>query len=383
MSETLHTGIIVIGGGIGGLATAIALRRAGFDVAVFERVPTLQAVGAGLTLWPNASKALGQLGLSEALAAISVPNRDSEIRTWDGRRLSLIPPDELIKRFGAPLIAVHRADLQGSLLDALGAKQPHLGARCVGIDADGAGVTARFADGRVVRGNVLIGADGLHSVVRARLFGDQPPHYAGYTAWRGVTTFPAERVVSGESQGAGQRFGIVRLDSGRVYWFATASLPEGGDDPPDQRQATLLARFAGWHAPIAEVIAATDEAAILRNDIYDRDPLPRWGRGRVTLLGDAAHPMTPNLGQGACQAIEDAVVLAKCLHAAPDLTAGLRAYETRRRAHANRVVRLSRLFGAISQWQHPLARAMRTALYRSTPLALQLRQLAPIVGHEV
>jgi 2-polyprenyl-6-methoxyphenol hydroxylase-like FAD-dependent oxidoreductase len=359
------------------------LRRAGFDVADFERVPTLQAVGAGLTLWPNASKALGQLDLGTALAAISVPNRDSEIRTWDGRRLSLIPTRDLVARFGAPLIAVHRADLQGILLDALGAEQLHLGARCVGIHDDGAGVTAHFADGRAVRGGALIGADGLHSVVRAHLCGDQPPRYAGYTAWRGVTAFPAERVVPGETQGAGQRFGIVRLDSGRVYWFATANLPEGSDDPPGERRATLLARFAGWHAPITEVIAATDEAAILRNDIYDRDPLPRWGRGRVTLLGDAAHPMTPNLGQGACQALEDAVVLAKCLRATSDLAAGLRAYESQRRLHANRVVRLSRLFGVISQWQHPVGSALRSALYRRTPLALQLRQLAPIVGHEV
>ena len=383
MSTPFQTDIIIIGGGIGGLATAIALRRAGFGVAVFERVATLQALGAGLTLWPNASKALGQLGLTSPLATISVPSGDSEIRTAQGQTLSRIPARELIARFGAPLIAVHRADLQRVLIDALGAENLHLDRRCVGIDEEGAVVTARFADGGVVQGKVLIGADGLHSIVRTHLFGERPPRYAGYTAWRGVTTFPPERVVPGETQGAGQRFGIVRLDGGRVYWFATANLPEGGIDPPGQRRERLLARFAGWHRPIADVIAATDEAAILRNDIYDRDPLPRWGRGRLTLLGDAAHPMTPNLGQGACQALEDAIALGKCLRDAPDLVAGLRAYELQRRPHANRVVRLSRLFGVVSQWQHPLTCALSAAIFRATPHAIQLRQLAPIVGHEV
>lgn len=383
MSTSLQTDIIIIGGGIGGLATAIALLRAGFDVAVFERVANLGAIGAGLTLWPNASKALGQLGLAPALAAISVPSGDSEIRTAQGQPLSRIPARELIARFGAPLIAVHRADLQRVLIDALGAENLHLDRRCVGIDDDGATVTARFADGGVVRGKILIGADGLHSAVRTHLFGERPPRYAGYTAWRGVTAFPPERVVPGETQGTGQRFGIVRLDGGRVYWFATTNLPEGGTDPPGQRRESLLARFAGWHRPIADVITATDEGAILRNDIYDRDPLPRWGRGRLTLLGDAAHPMTPNLGQGACQALENAIVLGKCLRDAPDSVAGLRAYERQRRAHANRVVRLSRLFGVVTQWQHPLACALRAAIFRATPRAIQLRQLAPIVGHEV
>jgi 2-polyprenyl-6-methoxyphenol hydroxylase-like FAD-dependent oxidoreductase len=377
-----HTDVIIIGGGIGGLAAGIALRQAGLTVAVFERTPVWEAVGAGLSLWPNAMYALQKLGLGTPMAALGTPQADAVIRTWRGEPLSCLPASEMARRFGSPLIGIHRADLQHILLDALGADAIHLGAECVGIEEHTTGVRVTFADGSCAEGAALIGADGLRSAVRAHLWGSAPPRYAGYTAWRGVTLGGAQ-TIAGEWWGRGVRFGAVPLSEGRVYWFASVTTPEGGADRPDERKLTLLRLFAGWDVPVLTLIAATGDAAILRNDIYDRAPLPRWGRGRVTLLGDAAHPMTPNLGQGAGQALEDAVVLGACLGASSDPASALRAYEERRRARTAAVVRQSRLFGQLAQSErHPVC-WLRDALFRWTPTRLQFRQLRRFAGYRV
>jgi 2-polyprenyl-6-methoxyphenol hydroxylase-like FAD-dependent oxidoreductase len=243
-------------------------------------------------------------------------------------------------------------------------------------------VTVRFAGRREERGDLLVGADGLNSVVRARLFGDEKPLYAGYTAWRGIAGDGFMRDGWGsESWGRGERFGMVSLGRGRLYWFATRNAPEGENEDAAGRKAELLRHFGRWHEPIPALIRATEGAEILRNDVYDREPLKSWGVGRVTLLGDAAHPMTPNLGQGACQAIEDAVVLAGCVREASD--AALRLYEKRRKGRTATIVRRSRLVGRIGQLENPLLCGLRDALAKATPLRAQLRQLDPIVGYEV
>jgi 2-polyprenyl-6-methoxyphenol hydroxylase-like FAD-dependent oxidoreductase len=272
--------------------------------------------------------------------------------------------------------------LQAVLRDALGPDALHLGAACTGFTQDDSGVTAQFADGRTARGDLLIGADGLHSVVRAQLHGGQPPTYVGYTAWRAVIPFDHARLTPGESSGYGPRFGQVPISGGRVYWFATQNTP-AGQRSPDGEQAALRRIFANWHAPIPDLIRATPEALILRNDIYDRPPLRAWGQGRVTLLGDAAHPMTPNLGQGGCQALEDAVVLAACLCAAPAVPAALRAYEARRIPRTSAIVRQSRQAGQIGQWANPLAVRVREWLFRVAGPRFQPRMLDPILRYEL
>jgi 2-polyprenyl-6-methoxyphenol hydroxylase-like FAD-dependent oxidoreductase len=208
---------------------------------------------------------------------------------------------------------LHRAELLDALHRAAGPDVVRLGARCVGLVQDAMAVTARFEDGREARGDLLIGADGLRSAVRSVLFGTDPPRYGGYSAWRAVTRFDPARLTPGETWGRGRRFGQWGMTGGRAYWYATESVPAGQGDPPEGRKQGLLALFCGWHEPVEDLIEATDESAILRNDVYDRPALHRWSVGRATLLGDAAHPMTPDMGQGACQAIEDAVILADCL----------------------------------------------------------------------
>ncbi len=381
MSESMH--ILIIGGGIGGLAAAIALQQLGLAVTVFERTPELHEVGAGLSLWPNAVKALDKLGLGEPLRAMGVPNGSAGIRAWDGTPLVQLSASTLEQTFGAPTIVVHRADLQTLLRAALAPDVLRLGWECTGFVQDAEGVTAQFADGQSVRGDLLIGADGIRSAMRTQLFGEQPLRYAGYTAWRGVAHFAHDQLLLGETWGRGTRFGIAPLNQERVYWFATRNAPAGSAAAPDGHKAELLRRFRGRHDPIPAVIAATEATAILHNDIYDLQPLKRWGQGRVTLLGDAAHAMTPNLGQGACQALEDAVALAAGLHAGSSGDAGLRAYEARRINRANAIVRQSWRVGRIAQLEHPLAVGLRNFAFKHMPSNMSMRQFTWLLGHEV
>lgn len=373
---------IIIGAGIGGLAAAIGLRRAGIEVAVYEQAGRLGEVGAGITLWPNAIKALRQLGLGQAIRAIGVLEGQGGIRTSGGRLLASGAARDLEREFGAPTLAMHRAELHATLLGALGAGHVRLGARCLGFEQDAQCVSARFADGSSATADLLVGADGLRSAVREQLHGPQPPRYAGYTAWRAVVPFDHARLLPGESWGTGARFGQVPLSDGRVYWFATRNT-RPGQHSPDGELAELLRLFGGWHAPIPALIAATPAGDILRHDLFDRPPLRSWGAGRVTLLGDAAHPMTPNLGQGACQAIEDAVALMKRLAVGGDPSAALRAYEADRQPRTAQIMRQSRQIGAVGQWQGPLSVAARNLLMRALGPRLQARSLAAVIGYEV
>ncbi len=370
---------VVIGGGITGLTTAIALDRAGVRTDVYERVETLGEIGAGLSIWLNAIRAFGEIGLEDAIKSFSVPAGEPGLRRWDGRVLVGPKHVPFAQRLEDIAVVMHRADLQRVLLDVYGSDRVTLGKTCVSVTQDDSGVTAKFADGHVARGDVLVGADGLHSIVRTALHGNQPPRYSGYTAWRGVVSFDHSRVLAGESWGSGRRFGQIPMSQGRVYWFATENARSGGQSEAGEKRH-LLRVFGDWHAPIEALIIATDPRAVLRNDIYDRPPLARWGDRRITLAGDAAHPMTPNLGQGACQAVEDAVMLARCLKGAADPVAALRAYEAARIPRANDIVEASRRVGAIGQLERGWAIALRDAFVRLVGGRLQARALAKIIG---
>lgn len=376
---------ILIGGGIGGLAAAIGLKGAGFEVEVFEQAAALAEVGSGISLWRNALAALDRLGVFGRLRALGIAGQEGAIYRPDGRLLARMEaPRGGGASPGGAILLLHRAELHRVLLDAAGLDVVRTGARCVGIDQDEAGVTARFADGREARGDLLVGADGLRSVVRKALVDPSPPRYAGYTVYRGIAAFDPAKVVPGETWGRGLRIGRWGLAGGRSYWYASHAVPEGRGDPAAGRKAGLLALFRGWHAPVGDLIAATDEAAILRTDIYDRRPLSRWGVGRATLLGDAAHPMTPDLGQGACQAIEDAAILADCLRTPGDIPAALRAYESRRIPRTARVVAAARRIGRMARWSNPWACRLRDALM-SSPLAarMQAEQMARVTSPQV
>jgi 2-polyprenyl-6-methoxyphenol hydroxylase-like FAD-dependent oxidoreductase len=383
--------VIVAGAGIGGFTAAIAMRRVGLEVAILERTPELREVGAGLLLAANAQKALAKLGLAEAVARLGTPASTAEIRSWRGKVLASIPAAELEKRVGAPSAAVHRADLQALLVREVGKRTLRLDAEVEGFEQDESGVSVFLAGGSEKRADILVGADGLRSNIRTALFGPEKPRYAGYTAWRAVVEPTEELLPWGtgfESWGRGLRFGCAHIGRGRVYWFAAANAPELERDGPSGSlagpKATLLRLFGNWHPPIGELVEATDEGVILRTDIYDREPPGKiWGEGRVTLVGDAAHPMTPNLGQGACQAVEDAVVLARCLQKGDATAVALRRYERSRHERVAMVVRRSRRVGRVGQLKNHLLCRSRDRVLAMIPPKVQLRQLEEVMGHEV
>ncbi|AKJ05332.1 Salicylate hydroxylase [Archangium gephyra] len=373
---------MIIGGGVGGLTAALALRRSGWGVEVFEQAPQLREVGSGFMLSPNAMSVLMGLGLRH------VGERGAEVTrfdlcAWRGEPLMRERAEALFFCGDAPAVLFHRAALHGALHEAFGNEDVHLGARLARFEDDGRSVVARFEDGREARGDVLVGADGLRSAVRAQLHPGEPLRYAGYPCWRGlVRGFEHPELPRGllrETQGRGARFGVGYVREDLVYWWATANWPQGQPVPGGDK-AFLLDTFRTAHAPIPQLIAATDEAELLRNDIQDRLPLARWGEGRVTLLGDAAHPMAPNLGQGACSAIEDGGVLASVLDASEDLEQGLRHYEARRRERVSWLQRLSWQFGVIGQWESPPAVWMREQSIRLTPVSLLRRQYEQLWG---
>jgi 2-polyprenyl-6-methoxyphenol hydroxylase-like FAD-dependent oxidoreductase len=360
---------LIIGAGIGGLTTARALGRAGFEVKVFEKATSLEQVqvGGAIHVWHNGMRGLQQLELGDEVAALGGPSafvKTAEMRNWRGRLLTTWSPGETERKLGAPTVGVIRPELHRVLASGVPADTLRLGRECVGFTQNGVGVEAHFADGGTETGDVLIGADGLRSTVRGAVLGDQPLRFGRYASWQALCDVRDDVTPEGLFWivwGPGARFLFYRVGPDRLYWegiFATAA---GGSDPPGQRRRAVAARFAGWTSPIPEIIAATDEAAISRHDVYDRPPVKRWGDGRVTLLGDAAHPMTNAAGQGANTTIEDAVVLGRRL-AGADPVNGLRAYEQERIARTTRIANLAWRLTSFSRWSSPVAVHVRDRL---------------------
>jgi 2-polyprenyl-6-methoxyphenol hydroxylase-like FAD-dependent oxidoreductase len=372
---------IIIGGGIGGVSAAIALRRAGIDATVYERAPALQEVGSAIPLWANALNALRKLGVVDSLGTLGKPVNTAKVSTWRGELLADVSHEKKLQELGTISVVVHRAELLDVLLAALGEEHVRLGTTCVGFSQDEQGVNAHFADGTQARGDILIGADGIHSTIRSAWSPQTRPHYVGYTCWRGIAHIERSGLETW-SWGKGCQFGITPMTRGRAYWFAQKYAPEGQQEPEGTRKDGLLSLFHDWHDPIPEVIKATAEHDILRNDIYELPALRHWYNGRVTLLGDAAHAMTPNLGQGGCLAIEDAVVLADCLRAETDIVSAFKPYEQRRRVRAHRVARIAHYMGQTVQVANPVFGRTRDTLIKHVPLSLALNGLMWILAYQ-
>ena len=376
--------VVVAGAGIGGLTLAIALRREGIDVAVLERAPQLQPEGAGLLLQINAMKAFRHLGLDERVAALGVRVETGLGFDERGRKLSELDMAGLSRELDAPIIALHRGRLHALLLDVLGEGVVRTGARVASFEDGSDGAAAILDGGERVRGDVLVGADGLRSAVRATMLGDGEPRYAGYTTWRGVanvTGLSRPHTIS-ETWGRGLRFGVVEIARDETYWFAVANAKasEREDDP----RAAVAERFAHFPAPIPALVEATEPSRVIRLDIHDRDPVASFTKGRVALLGDAAHPTTPDLGQGGCLAIEDAVVLAKCLASAPEASARAFAeYDRKRVARTRKVVLDSRSFGKMGTIDSAIGVFFRNLALKTTPKSVVTNQSRKLVQFEL
>jgi 2-polyprenyl-6-methoxyphenol hydroxylase-like FAD-dependent oxidoreductase len=379
--ENRRSRVLVVGAGIAGLATAVALHQRGLDVEVIERARALDEIGAALSLWPNALAALGELGLEAAVLEEGTPVASGTLRAPSGRVITAIDEGALRRALQGPTIAIHRAVLQRLLLEAASGIPLRLGSPCVDMEIDGNRVAVHLADGSRVEADALVGCDGVQSVVRAALFGREPLRYAGYTTWRTVVA-AGWLTESWLSIGRGKQFIASPISGGRAYWAAAACLPEGANRHMPAVLPFLMDAFAAWHAPIADLMQLSSEENLIRTDIYDRPPPARLGLGPVALGGDAAHPMTPDLGQGACQALEDAVVIGACLENHEDPSAAFARYQAARVNRVGRIVRDSWRLGRLFGTQNPPMSAARNVALRLAPASFRLREMATYGSRE-
>ena len=369
--------ILIVGGGIGGLTAAIALREAGFRVEVCERAPELKEVGAAISVMANATRVLKRYGLLPALLECGEPITAGIIQPNNGK--PLMPPMAI--ETDVPGILLHRADLLDILVSAVPAECVHLGESLTGFVQDADGVTAQFSSGRERRADLLIGADGLKSMVRQAVLGDGPPAYRGFQCWRGVN--PEAHIPNvAEILGRGVRVGLIPMGRRGGAWWLCANEPEHAKDEPEGRKNKLLRLLEDWHESVKAVIGGTPEAATFKNAIYDRPVREGWSLGRVLLMGDAAHPTTPNLGQGGGMAIEDAALLARCLTHFSDHTAAFARFEALRLPRVKYIVDRSRLWGRMGQWSNPLACWMRNKLLKATPRNRLAKDLIGIMNYD-
>lgn len=355
--------IIIVGGGIGGAATALALHRAGFEPVVYERTKELREVGAGIALWANATHILKNLGLLEDAIRIGYLTTNYQFNSQSGKELVNVP----VNGFELPVVGIHRAELHQLLWRNVPSEKLVLGQTFERFEQDGEKVRTHFASGLTTEGDALIGADGLRSRVRAALLGDHPPTYRNFKTWRGLTDYIPNGYRPGYIQeflGRGKGFGFMMLGKGRMYWYAAATARLAQPDAASGRKKELETVFQDWFPSIPELIAATDEANILTTDLYDRAPTQPWSKQNITLLGDAAHPMLPTMGQGACTALEDAFVVAKCLQEQSDPTAAFQQYESLRFPRTKLIVEQSLQSGKMGELENRFAVALRNTFMK-------------------
>lgn len=372
--------VIVAGAGIGGLATAVALSRRGWDVEVLERADTVGEAGSGLTLWPNGLRALDAMDLGAAVRERTITETTAGIRDPRGRWLIRTDTDEMARRYGSTVM-ISRSDLFTILHRAVPEAGLRLRVTVSGIETGADRVRVVHSAGSS-EADLVVGADGIRSAVRRWVCPEaREPRYAGYTAWRMITSRPVPALrEGGETWGRGERVGIVALADGRVYMFGAADAP-AGQRGPDGELAELRRRFGGWHDPIPALLDAIDEKDVLRHDIYELPALPTYVRGRVALLGDAAHAMTPNMGQGANQALEDAVTLAALLDRSVGIENALAEYDRVRRPRARSIATRSHYIGVVAQWDSILSRIRDSAL-RLIPAGALMRGMGSVMAWE-
>jgi 2-polyprenyl-6-methoxyphenol hydroxylase-like FAD-dependent oxidoreductase len=381
---------LIVGGGIGGVTAALAMRQAGFDATIFERAPDLGQVqvGSAIDVWPNGIHALRQIDptLGERLHDRSAVTSHMTFMDWRSAKVLVdFPVGEWSARAGAWTLAIRRGDLHRVLASGLEQDAIELGRNVTRFEQDAEGVTAHFADGSEERGHLLVGADGIGSAVRAQLHGDARPRYSGHAIWQGYTDLEHELAPAGQFRlyvGRGRRFVYLHVDARTICWIGITNDPEGLR--VDDVKRACLERFSNWASPIKALIESTPQEEILHAGVYDRPPLERWGDGRVTLLGDAAHAMTFDAGQGAMQAIEDGLALTRALEREHDVPAALRAYEAVRIPRTSELVKTARLIGKLFDLEHPVVCALRDAIVlRGVFATVMPRQQRKLISYRV
>jgi 2-polyprenyl-6-methoxyphenol hydroxylase-like FAD-dependent oxidoreductase len=375
---------IIIGGGIGGLTTAIALKQQGIDFEIYEAAPELKPVGAGIVMASNAMQVFQRLGIEKKIMAAGLEVQkavgvDDKFKVISG----LDVKGKVAPRYGIGSYAIHRGRLQQALLSEIDGSKVYLNKRLERVEQGDSKVKVFFQDGTSVEGDIVIGADGIKSAVRKNIFGDLPLRYSGQTCWRGMAKFnlPTDRKGNSyEMWGPkkGFRFGFAPTAPDEVYFFTTFFTSEGGRDAGPNKEK-LVQLFAPFGDLPRQIIEATPEENIIRSDIHDLAPIPQWWKGRVVLLGDAAHATTPNLGQGGCQAVEDALALAQSLKQAGNHENAFKQFQSIRFSKANYVVNTSWQFGKMTNLGSPLSRWLRNTAMRMMPESMAIKTLDKIL----
>lgn len=369
--------IVVVGAGIAGLATAVALQRRGLGTSVLEERDDTSS-GAGISIWPNALAALDEIGLGEAVRAAGGRVTAGAIRWRDGRWLRRPHRDRMLKSLGEPLVVAQRAALTEVLQNALRPGTLRHGIAVTNVEATPDGVRLQLSSGDVVHSGAVIGADGTHSLIARHLNGPLAHSYTGYTAWRGVADCSIDPDLAGETLGPGVEFGHVPMGADHTYWFATERAPEGAGAA--EGELNYLRTYSTWADPIPTILAATDPSAILRHDIYDRAPAKVWSSGPVVLVGDAAHAMRPHLGQGGCQGLEDAAILAAFVDGAVDLGSAFARFVAFRQPRVKPLIRESALLGRIVNLRPAALSAAASWASMLAPETLLTRHMAAVAS---
>lgn len=368
----------IVGGGIGGLTLGLALRQQGIDFQVFEAAAELKLVGAGIVIAINGMQIFQRLGIADQIQKAGYPIKLGQITDEKLSVLSDLEFSFFEKEFKTSSYAIHRAKLQEILAKNLPPGSLHLNKKLKSYSLSSDSVGAQFEDGTHSSSDVLVGADGIHSRVRQQFLPGARLRYSGQTSWRGVLDFRMDERLSDrtiEAWGRNLRFGIVRIDHEKVYWFAVACAPLGEKDEPMGTKRHLTELFQLFHPLINEIIQKTPESAIIRADISDLTHLKSWHQDRVVLLGDAAHATTPNLGQGGNQAIEDALCLALEIKKAKDFTEAFSSFEKLRKPKAQYVVNTSWRLGQAAHLNQSVLVALRNRLLKMTPRSVSRKQL--------
>ncbi len=370
---------IIVGGGIGGLTLGIALHQAGIDATVYEAAPVIKPVGAGILLGTNAMLVMKKLGLDKKLQAAGQQVYNGAVTDGKGRILQNMPMEMLEKHFGVTTTAIHRGRLQQILIDALPKDKFIIDKRAISIE-NGAKPSVTFEDGTTAKGDFLIGADGIHSVVRQSIFPQIKKRYSGQTCWRGVVSMvlPKEKQFQIKEMWSKKgRFAAIQIAEDLVYWYAVQKVEAGGKDNLSNLHQTIIPIFKEFDMA-EKIISKTPVNQIIRGDLYDLKPTRPWFQNNISLVGDAIHAMTPNLGQGGAQSIEDAFALTRCLQKNKDLTSAFQQYEKLRYPKAKFVVDQSRLFGAIAHWENPLMISVRNFVLRNSPQKIFMKQFVKL-----
>lgn len=375
---------IIVGSGIGGLTTAIALQQQGIDFEIYEAAPELKPVGAGIVMASNAMQVFQRLGIEKKImeAGLEVERAfgvDEKFKVISG----LDVKGKVAPRYGIGSYAIHRGRLQQTLLSEIDVAKVHLNKRLESVQQTDGKVVVQFEDGTSAEGDIVIGADGIKSVVRKSIFGELPLRYSGQTCWRGMAKFSLPDSKKGNSYEMwgpqkGLRFGFVPTATDEVYFFTTYFTEADGRDSGSVKEK-LFKLYAPFGDLPRQIIEATPEENIIRSDINDLSPIQQWWKGRVVLIGDAAHATTPNLGQGGCQAVEDALVLAKCLKENKNPASAFTQYQSLRYKKALHVVNISWQFGKMTNLGSPVLRWLRNNAMRMMPESIAIKQLDKIL----